>query len=128
MSFLVNKNYGQPTAHVTRYALRLDGFTSLHAGYAGGEMITRPLRFKGKTMEINFSTSVAGSVRAEFQDHNSVPIPGFALSDSREMVGDEIQRVVSWKAGADVSRLTGQPVRIRFVLKDADVFSFRFRE
>jgi hypothetical protein len=98
MSFLVNKNYGQPTAHVTRYALRLDGFTSLHAGYAGGEMITRPLRFKGKTMEINFSTSAAGSVRVEFQDHNSVPIPGFALSDSREMVGDEIQRVVSWKA------------------------------
>jgi hypothetical protein len=44
------------------------------------------------------------------------------------MVGDEIQRVVSWKGGGDVSRLTGQPVRIRFVLKDADVFSFRFRE
>jgi hypothetical protein len=127
MSFLANKNYGQPTAHVTRYALRLDGFTSLHAGYAGGEMVTRPFRFEGKAMEINFSTSAAGSVRVEIQDHSGMPIPGFALSDSRELVGDEIERVVSWKGGADVSRLTGQPVRIRFTLKDADVFSFRFR-
>jgi hypothetical protein len=128
MSFLVNKNYGQPTAHVTRYALRLDGFASLHAGYAGGEMVTRPLRFKGRALEINFSTSAAGSVRIELQDEDGKPIPGFALADSREMVGDEIERIVSWKAGTDVSRLTNLPARIRFVLKDADVFSFRFRE
>ena len=128
MSFLVNKNYGQPTAHVTRYALRLDGFGSLHAGYEGGEMLTRPFRFQGKALEINFSTSAAGSVRVELQDAQGAALPGFALVDSREIVGDEIERVVSWKRGADVSRLTGQPIRIRFVLKDADVFSFRFRD
>jgi hypothetical protein len=128
MSFLVNKNYGQPTAHVTRYALRLDGFASLHAGYAGGEMVTRPIRFNGKAMTINFSTSAAGSVRIELQNEHGIPLPGNTLSDSREMVGDEIERIVSWKAGPDVSKLTGQPVRIRFVLKDADVFSFRFQD
>jgi hypothetical protein len=128
MSFLVNKNYGQPTAHVTRYALRLDGFGSVHAGYEGGEMLTRPFRFQGKALEINFSTSAAGSVRVELQDAQGVALPGFALADSREIVGDEIGRVVSWKRGVDVSRLTGQALRIRFVLKDADVFSFRFRD
>ena len=32
------------------------------------------------------------------------------------------------RAGAAVGRLAGQPVRLRFALKDADLFSFRFRE
>jgi hypothetical protein len=127
MSFFVNKNYGQPTAHVTRYALRLDGFSSLHAGYAGGEMVTRPVVFKGKVMAINFSTSAAGGIRVELQDKDGVPLPGHTLADSREFVGDDIDRIIAWKGGSDVSKLTGQPIRIRFVLKDADVFSFQFR-
>jgi hypothetical protein len=128
MSFYVNKNYGQPTAHLTRYALRLDGFASVHAGYAGGELLTTPLRFRGKALEINFSTSAAGSVRAEVQDLSGKPLPGFSLAESRELIGDEIARVVSWKGGADISRIAGQPVRIRFALKDADLFSYRFVE
>jgi hypothetical protein len=33
MSFFVNRNYGQPTSHIARYSLRLDGFAALHAGY-----------------------------------------------------------------------------------------------
>jgi hypothetical protein len=127
MSFFVNKDYGQPTAQLMRYALRLDGLASLHAGYAGGEMLTRPLRFEGKNLEMNFSTSAAGSVRVEIQEIDGTPVAGHALADSRENIGDEIARVVSWKGGADVSRLNGRPVRVRFVLKDADVFSFRFR-
>ncbi len=128
MSFFVNKNYGQPTAHLTRFALRLDGLASLHAGYAGGEVVTRPVQFQGRSLEINFSTSAAGSVRVEIQDQDGAPVPGFTLSDSREVIGDEIARQVSWKNGSDISRLSSRPIRIRFVLKDADVFSFRFRD
>lgn len=128
MSFFVNKDYGQPTAHLRRYALRLDGLASLHAGYGGGEMLTRLLRFKGKELEVNFSTSAAGSVRVEIQEADGTPVPGYALVDSRENIGDEIARVVSWKGGVDVSHLKGRPVRIRLVLKDADVFAFQFRE
>jgi hypothetical protein len=63
----------------------------------------------------------------EFQDADGTPVPGFTLADSREIIGDEIARPVSWKDGSDVSRLAGRPIRMRFVLKDADVFSFRFR-
>ena len=44
-----------------------------------------------------------------------------------EIVGDEIERVAAWENGADVSSLAGQPVRLRFVLKDADLYSIRFR-
>jgi hypothetical protein len=54
-------------------------------------------------------------------------LPGFALADAVEQVGDEIERVVRWKAGSEVGRLAGMPVRLRFVLKDADLFALRFR-
>jgi len=35
---------------------------------------------------------------------------------------------VKWKAGSDVSALVGKPVRLRFVMTDADLYSFRFRD
>ncbi len=33
MSIYVNQDYAQPTAHLRRYALRLDGFASVHSSY-----------------------------------------------------------------------------------------------
>ena len=41
-------------------------------------------------------------------------------------VGDELDRRVTWNGNADVSPLAGQPVRLRFELKDADLFAMRF--
>jgi hypothetical protein len=127
MALYANRRYAQPSAYVERFLLRLDGFASLHAGYAGGEATLRPLRFTGRELGINFSTSAAGSVRVEVQDASGRPVPGLALEDCVEVIGDEIERVVRWKGEADLGRLAGAPVRLRFALKDADVFSFRFR-
>ena len=33
---------------------------------------------------------------------------------------------MAWKHGANVSGLAGQSVRLRFVMKDADVYALRF--
>jgi hypothetical protein len=127
MSLYVNQNYGQPTAHLRRYTLRLDGFASLKSRRTG-EMVTRPLTFAGRELALNFATSAGGSVRAEIQDVAGQPLPGFALADCLETVGNEIERAIRWKGGSDISRLAGKPVRLRLVLSDADVFSLRFRE
>ncbi|MBN1347397.1 MAG: hypothetical protein JXQ73_32205 [Phycisphaerae bacterium] len=127
MSIYVQKGYGQPTHHLVRYALRLDGFASVSAPYRGGQMITKPLTFTGKMLEINYATSAAGGIRVEIQDAAGKPIPGYALADAIEIIGDEIERVVAWKGGADLGKLAGNPVRLRFVMKDADLFSIRFR-
>lgn len=43
-----------------------------------------------------------------------------------EITGHRINHIVSWKQGADVSALAGKPVRLRFVLKDADLYSLQF--
>ena len=126
MSFYANQNYGQPTAHLRRYSLRLDGFACVRALYAGGEFTTRPLRFAGRTLRVNFATSAAGSLRVEIQDAAGKPIPGFALADANETIGNEIDREVRWRAGSDVSALAGKPVRLRFVMKDASLYAMRF--
>ncbi len=109
-----------------RYTLRVDGFVSVRAGLRGGEVITRPLTFTGKELEINFAASAAGSVRVELQDLHGVPLPGFALDDGVEVLGDDLERRVRWKDGADLAALAGTPVRVRFRLVDADLYAFRF--
>jgi hypothetical protein len=119
-------HYAQPTAHMARYTLRTDGFASVHAPYAGGELLTKPFKFSGNKLEMNFATSAAGGVRVELQDENGKAIPGHTLADCPEMIGDEIERTISWSGGTDVSKLAGKVIRLRFAMKDADLYSLRF--
>jgi hypothetical protein len=109
-----------------RYTLRLDGFVSVSAPMSGGELVTKPLMFKGGKLAMNFATSAAGSVRVEIQDTGGKALPGFTLDDCPPIFGDTIERTVTWKSGGDVSALAGKPVRLRFMMKDADVFAFQF--
>jgi hypothetical protein len=127
LSLYASESYWTGTSSaVRRYTLRLDGFVSVSAPMRGGELQTKPITFTGRTLTLNFSTSAAGSVRVEIQDPNGQPLPGFALADCEETFGDAIERPVAWRSGKDVSTLAGKPVRLRFALKDADVFSYRF--
>ncbi|MFN4179571.1 MAG: hypothetical protein ACK4I8_04610 [Armatimonadota bacterium] len=127
LSLYSNEGYYTDGNRLRRFTLRMDGFVSVHAPYAGGEFITHPLTFDGKELVLNYATSAAGSVRVEILDANGKPIPGFALDDCFELYGDEIEGVVRWKGGSDVSALRGQVVRLRFVMKDADLYALRFR-
>jgi hypothetical protein len=127
MQLFVSRNYMQPTWHIERLLMRTDGFASVSAPWSGGEMLTKPLTFAGKELEINYRTGAAGSVRVEIQNADGMPLAGFTAADCPEIIGDEIERVVAWEAGSDVEALAGKPVRLRFILADADLFSFRFR-
>ncbi len=134
VSVFVNRNYTSPSIHIERMVLRTDGFVSIHAGYSGGEMVTKPLTFQGDNLFLNFATSAAGSIRLEIQDTKGNPLPGFALEDSPLVWGDEIEHTVRWKrnhakATSDkpLAGIVGKPIRLRFVMKDADLYSLRFR-
>jgi len=127
MSLYMVANYRTSSVHIRRMTLREDGFVSVHAQYAGGEMTTKLLIFEGRELTINYSTSAAGSIRVEIQDAEGKPIPSFTFAESSEIYGDELERIVTWNGGSDVSLLAGKPVRLRFVMKDVDLFSIRFR-
>ena len=111
-----------------RYTIRMDGFVSLRAPLAGGEATTKPLRFAGSQLRINFASSAAGDVRVEIQDESGRPIPGYSMNQCDDIYGDDLDRTVTWNGSADVRQLAGQTVRLRLALEDADVFSFRFLE
>ena len=127
MSLYKQTHYAQPSCHLVRYTLRPDGFVSVNAPFAGGSFLTRPLTFTGRELMVNFAAGAAGGLRIELQDAAGNPLPGFALADAVEQIGDEIERVVTWKNGRDVSKLAGRAVRLRFVMRDADLYSLRFR-
>ena len=129
ISIYLQKNYGQPSAHLQRFSLRTDGFASVHASYKGGELLTKPIVFAEQQdlaqLHLNLATSAAGSIQVEIQDADGQPIPNFRLEDCETIVGDRIDRVVHWKSTSNLNSLAGRPVRLRFVMKDADLYSLR---
>jgi hypothetical protein len=110
-----------------RGTVRMDGFASVHATYAGGEFVTRPFTFQGDRLFINYATSAVGSVKVEIQDTNGEPVPGYDLASAKEIYGDELDRVVEWNDNPNVGALAGTPIKLRFVMMDADLYSIQFR-
>ncbi len=127
MSLYLMEHYRLPTVRIRRAVLREDGFVSMNASAAGGAFTTRPVVFRGSQLALNYATSAAGSVRVELQDAQGKPLPGLALNQCPEIFGDELARVVSWAGVSDLGKLAGRPVRLRFTMQDADLFSFRFQ-
>jgi hypothetical protein len=128
ISIYVLKHFRLPTIHLRRGVLRTDGFVSVNAPYRGGELVTKPLVFRGRRLVVNYATSAAGGLRVEVLGPDMVPVAGYTLGNSVELFGDRIDQTVSWDRGPDVGRFAGRPVRLRFVLKDADLYAFRFQE
>jgi hypothetical protein len=127
LSLYATESYWTGTSSaLRRYTLRPDGFVSVNAPMRGGELVTKPLTFEGKRLLLNVSTSAAGSVRVEVQGPDGKPLPGFSLSDCDDLFGDSLDREVTWKGRADVGSLAGKPVKLRFVMHDADLYALRF--
>ena len=116
-----------PTCRLRRHTLRLDGFASVQADFGGGRLLTHPLTFDGKELVINYSTSAVGYVKVGLQDELGRPVQGLSLSECPEIYGDEIERVVRWESGSDLDAWSGKKVRLVFEMKDADLYSIRFR-
>ncbi len=81
----------------------------------------------GETMLLlNASTSAAGSIRCEIRDANNQPIPGFELGNCQPLFGDDIELIMRWDHGVELSQLADKPISLHFALVDADLFAYRF--
>ena len=65
-------------------------------------------------------------MRVEIQQADGKVIPGYELSNCPDLYVDKLDVPVSWKQGTDVSRLAEKTIRLRFELKDADLYALRF--
>ena len=128
ISLYATDSYWEGTCtSIRRYTVRIDGFVSAAAPLSGGEIVTKPLVFEGGNLAVNFETSAAGSVRVEIQDAAGKPIKGYTLENCTDIIGDHLRYIVRWSpTGGDVRSLAGKPIRLRFVLSDADLYSFQF--
>ena len=125
----VNTMHGGPmppkTISIGRAAWRLDGFVSLDAGHFGGVVETVPLQPAGGRLEVNVDAA-SGSLAVELLSAAGEPLAGYAREDCRAVRTDSVRQTVRWNGDAHLP--TGQPLRLRFHLHDARLYSFRIRE
>lgn len=113
--------YQGPGSRIRRFSYRMDGFVSASA--AKGELVTKPLSFEGTKLTLNLLSK--GDTRVEVQDESGKAIPGFSLEDCTPLKGDLVDETVTWKGGS-LAAHAGQPVRLRFVLHESDLFALQF--
>lgn len=106
-----------------RFSCRVDGFVSIRSGAGGGRIVTKPLIFAGSQLIVNYSAACGGSLRVELQD-----IDGNLLASSLELSGDSIEQPVTWKVSDILAGTESKPVKLCFVLQNADLYSFQFAD
>ena len=111
---------------ISRATLRLDGFLSADAGHAGGELITRPLVFEGDHLELNVDCGAGGYVDVELQSADGRPLPGLSLDESDRVYHNNIRKTVTWGGRTDLSHIAGQTVRLRLLMRDAQLYAVQF--
>ena len=123
LSFYTMIGYRTRPTDVVRYAVRMDGFYSWRADFAGGEIMSKPMTFEGGALTVNFATSVMGALRIRFCDLDGNDLEGY---DSGTLFGDSIDRPVEFEK--NLKDLAGKPVRMKFELWDCNLYSFCFQE
>jgi len=115
--------YEGPGSRVRRFTFRTDGFVSAHAA-GDGTLLTRPLKFAGSKLTMNIVSR--GRAQVELQDESGAPLSGFTVAACAPITGDAVEHVVTWNGATNVSQFAGRPVRLRFELQDAEMYSIRF--
>ncbi|UCH35365.1 MAG: hypothetical protein JSV65_03165 [Armatimonadota bacterium] len=103
--------------------LRVDGFVSLDANPFGGTMTTKPVLLQGSRLYVNCASDW-GHLRVEVLGEDGEPLPGCAREDCDDIRADGVRLPVSWRGNADLGVLQDRPVRLRFHLQNARLYSF----
>ncbi|MCF6286258.1 MAG: hypothetical protein L3K26_13875 [Candidatus Hydrogenedentes bacterium] len=103
--------------------LRKDGFASLDAGAEEGTITTNALSGATGTLAVNFRAD-GGWLRAEILDESGNVLPGYSRADCPPLTGDHIEKTMSWGALDHLPETKGA-MQIRFILRDAALYSFR---
>lgn len=124
ISFLMPDDAPSSVERIYRYTTRLDGFISWHSSFnggLGGEVLTKPFTFTGNELEINFASSAFGDVTITVCDEYGNELEGYK---SFKIFGDSVNRVVEFEK--DLKDLENKPIRLKFRLRDCDLYSFKF--
>jgi len=107
--------------------LRLDGFVSLDAGEEEGSLTTAPVIWGAEAsaaVTVNARVTPGGCVRVEVLDAGGKVVPELGLDMCDAIEGDSTRHAVQWGGRADLSRLQGERVQLRFHLRNAELYSY----
>ena len=110
---------------IGRAAWRLDGFVSLDAEGSDGVVETVPLQPAGSKLSVNVEAA-AGQCRVAVLDAAGTPLAGYSLEDCQPLSGDGVRQTVRWKTKDQLP--TDRPIRLRFHLDHAKLYSYRIAE
>ena len=105
------------------HKVRKDGFACVYADAVEQVIVTKPIIFKGDELHINFESSAYGYIIVDVLDAD-----GNKLSDGQsfEVFGNNIDRRVMFEDGSGFAAYAGKPIRLRFRLRDAKLYSMKF--
>ena len=115
-------NATEPRKGVGLATLRIDGFVSINADERG-TLTTKPLMFLGDTLELN-ANAKQGSIVVEALDVEGRVIDGFSKQACVPLTSDSVRHVVRWKGQKDCHLIQARPLKLRFHLENAKLYSF----
>jgi hypothetical protein len=122
----------------------IDRLIALRADEPVGAFLTRPLLVEGDDLYLNANVDrelrvevvdpvtrqedrgPKGGVMGHYIAGREEVFPGFARQDCQAVVGDSVRHRVRWKGGS-IGRFKGRAVRLRFLVRMADVYAFQVR-
>ena len=112
--------------------IQRDRFAGYYGDVNGGYVITKEVKVTAPKLLVNcsvehraFSRDWHGSVHTELVERTGRAIGGYTFRDCDPNHVDDLAHEITWKK-KDVSALIGQNVYVRFYLRNAYVFAFRF--
>jgi hypothetical protein len=103
--------------------LRRDGFASLDAGAKTCTLTTRPLRFKGDNLFVNFAAP-QGELRVEVLTLEDKTYGGYSAAKCVPLRGDSTRQRVLWNGAENIGRAKEKNVKLRFTLTNGSLYSF----
>jgi hypothetical protein len=133
---------GQPTYYRDRVrdgglalaTIRRDGYVSLRAGTTAETLVTKPLIFAGNRLLLNADCQ-SGAIHVEVVDAAPKPltdffgdpaIPELAFDRCQALEKSGVAQEAHWANGASLAARAGKPVRLRFRIRNADLYGFQF--
>ena len=105
--------------------LRRDGFASMQPVEQTGWLETVAVPCAGRKLLVNTDAG-DGWCRVELLDHQGRVIPGYSEGECLPITVDGPEVRAEWKSGTELPDLSDKPIKVRFILSNARLYSFRF--
>ena len=92
-----------------------------------GRFALWPLVAPGRTVRLNMRTGPSGYVQVEASGPDGQVLAGRGFDDCDWLIGDHLDRTVTWGGQSDLGHAEGEPIVLRFRMRAAKLYSVAFR-